>query len=127
LCFQSDKVSAVSADYAGHRSNEERVFTLEKGNKVVGLITPHRTYLAITKTRKGGQGLIRVVVPLMMMMMMMMMMKVNKRNKKWTTNFKIVNANFSQLCSTFYSYLPENHDSRGLFFIVCENKGRKII
>jgi hypothetical protein len=43
---------------------------------IVGLITSHRTYLTITKTRKGGQGRSQAVVPLMMMMMMIMMVVV---------------------------------------------------
>jgi hypothetical protein len=73
-CFATRCLLALLTDVSGGRIRMTRT------RFIVGLITPHRTYLTITKTRKGGQGPIRAVVPLMMMVMMMRM---------WTGFFRL--------------------------------------
>jgi hypothetical protein len=61
-CFATRGLLALLTDVSGGR------IRMTRSRLTVGLITPHRTCLTITKTHKGGQGQIRAVVPLMMMM-----------------------------------------------------------
>jgi hypothetical protein len=61
-CFATRCLLALLTDVSGGRIRMTRM------RLIMGLITSHRTYLTITKTRKGGQGPSRAVVPLMMMM-----------------------------------------------------------
>jgi hypothetical protein len=62
ISFATVCLLALLRDVSGGRIRMTRIWL------IVGLITSHRTYLTITKTRKGGQGPRRAVVPLMMMM-----------------------------------------------------------
>jgi hypothetical protein len=62
-CFATRCLPALLTDVPGGRIEVTRTML------IVGLITPHRTYLTIKKPVREAKARFRTVVPLMMMMM----------------------------------------------------------